>query len=452
MEITLNKLAFICLYTSWWNIYPPQDIAKKIWKEIVYNNWENYIKNDYLNHKKIWLYLHTPFCEAKCVFCSCWSEKVLWWNTLNDYLDKTINEIKYFSSIFKGIRLNHAYFGWWTPSIYNNEQLEYLLSKIRELYIFEDNAQWNFEISSHTITEKKIKILKKYWVSRITIWIQTMTEKSLKFNNRFQTWDKIEKTFMWIRNNKIENINVDLMPWIPWENLKDFLLNLKRIISLKPNMIHLYPFRPTEETLFFKNWFQYTSNDIKNRDIMYELGVKLIERNWYTWIENDSWWLNKSAINEQEVDKIVNNCSILGFWYPTRSYIHKNLMYFTWYDMYKTENSIYMWIKLTSKDYISRFLISHFRNGFDIIELNNKFWINFLDLYKNEIEFLTINKIAYIENNFFKTNISNVFEKLLFSKIFYSNENINLILDKFWYSENINYIQKFKDTLSVVYK
>lgn len=452
MEINLNKLAFICLHTSWWNIYPPQDIAIEMSKELVYDNWENYIKNDYEKHKKIWLYLHTPFCEAKCVFCSCGSEKIVWWNTLDNYLNKILDELNYFSPIFKNIKLNHAYFWWGTPSIYNNDQLNKLLKTIRWLYNFQDYAQWNFEISPHTITEEKIKILKKYWVSRVTIWIQTMTENSLKFNNRIQTWEKIEKTFLWIRNSWIENINVDLMPWIPWENLKDFLINLKRIILLKPNMIHLYPFRPTKETLFYKDWFTYTDNDIKNRDIMYELWVKLIESFWYKWIENDSWWLNESARNDQEVDKIVNNCSILWFWYPTRSYIHKNLMYFTWYDMYKDDYPTYMGIKMFKNDYISRFIISHFRHWFDINEINQKFSINFLDLYKNEISFLEENKVINIENNFFKTKIENVYEKLLFSKIFYSVENIKLILDKFSYDEKRDYVKEFQNTLSIAYK
>lgn len=452
MEFDLNKFAFVCLKTSGWNIYPPQDIALPMSKEMVYNHWTNYIKYDYPQHKKMGMYIHTPFCEAKCVFCCCWSEKVLWWNTLEKYLEKIISEMKIFSPIFHNIKLNHAYFWWGTPSIYNPTQLERLLRTIRELYLFEEGAQFNFEVSPHTITEEKIEILKKYWVSRVTIWIQTMTQKSLDFNNRTQSWDKLENVINWIRKHNIEHINVDLMPWIPWENLRDFLLNLKRIISLNPDMIHLYPFRPTEETLFSKNGYTYSKNDIRNRDLMYEMWAKLIEKSWFYWIENDSWWKKDSSRNEQEVDKIVNNCSILWFWYPTRSYIHKNLMYFTWYEMYKDEEPRYMWIELTSRDYISRFLISHFRNGFNIDEFNLKFWVDFLLQYRGEIDFLQKQNIACIENNFFKTKIQTVFEKLLYSKVFYSQNNINIILKNFWYDEKKDYISLFKDTLSIAYK
>ena len=452
MKFNENILAFICINTSWWNIYPPQDVAKSIKKEKVYYYWKKYLNNDYESHKKIGFYLHTPFCEAKCVFCSCWSKKILWWNTLNSYLNKIIKELDYFSWIFKDIKLNHAYFWWWTPSIYNEEQLDFLLKNIREKYNFEKEAQFNFEISPHTITENKIKILKKYWVSRITIWIQTMTKKSLDFNNRFQTWEKIINTFSWIRKYNIPYINVDLMPWIPWENLKDFLINLKKIINLKPNMIHLYPFRPTKETLFFKKWFNYTKNDIKNRDLMYELWVKLIEKNWYYWVENDSWWLQDEARNEQEVDKIVNNCSILWFWYPTRSYIHKNLMYFTWYNMYENDDPVYMWIEMSKNDYIVRYIISHFRSWFDILDFNKRFNVNFEEKFSNEIKFLKKKNIAYIKDNYFFTKVNNVFEKLLYSKIFYSKENIEFLIDKFNYDDNIDYIAKFKNILSNSYK
>ncbi|NUJ97300.1 radical SAM protein [Candidatus Gracilibacteria bacterium] len=452
MEINLNKLAFICLHTSGGNIYPPQDIARNISKSIVSKNWKNYIENDYFIHKKLGFYLHTPFCESKCLFCSCGSEKVVGGTTLDIYISRIIKEFTYFSAIFSNIKLNHAYFGGGTPSIYNTEQLKKILSSIRKLYSFEEKAQWNFEISPHTMTEEKVKILKNYGVSRVTIGIQTMTLESLRVNGRFQTWDKLENIFSWIRKYGIENINIDLMPGIPGENLKNFLLNLRRIIQMNPDMIHLYPFRPSEDTLFYKKGFIYTENDIKNRDLMYELGVKLIEKYGYYGVENDSWGKNDSARNEQEVDKIINNCSILGFGYPTRSYIHKNLMYFTGYDMYNESNTVYMGIKLETKDYISRYIISHFRDGFDIKILNEKFGIDFLELYKFEIKFLEVNNILEIRGNYFKTKINNVFEKLLFSKIFYSEENIKVILDKFSYNEDKDYVKEFKDTLSIVYK
>ena len=452
MKFDKNILAFICLNTSWWNIYPPQDSAVKNTKQEVYNKWKKYLENNYKEHKKVWFYMHTPFCEAKCIFCSCGSKKILWWNTLDSYLKKVLNEMKYFSDLFKDIKLNHAYFWWWTPSIYTPKQLELLLSSIRKYYNFENNAQFNFEISPHTITEEKIKILKKYWISRITIWIQTMTKESLEFNHRFQTWDEIKNVFSWIRKSHIENINVDLMPWIPWENLKSFLINLKKIIDLWPDMIHLYPFRPSKETLFTKNWYNYTKNDIKNRDLMYNLWIKLVEKNWYYWVENDSWWKKDSARNEQEVDKIVNNCSILGFWYPTRSYIHKNLMYFTWYNMYNKDEPIYMWIEMKKDDYIARYIISHFRSWFYLEYFNREFDIDFINYYSNEIKFLEENNIAYIKDWFFKTSIDNVFDKLLYSKIFYTEKNVKFLLDKFNYNSNIDYISKFKDTLSTSYK
>jgi len=452
MKYNKNILAFICLHTSWWNIYPPQDVATEIRKELIYDKWKKYLENDYKNHKRVWFYLHTPFCEAKCVFCSCWSKKILWWNTLENYLLKIKKEIKYFSPLFKDIKLNHAYFWWWTPSIYTDKQLEDLLKTIKNNYNFESNAQFNFEISPRTITEEKIRILKKYWVSRITIWIQTMTKKSLEFNNRFQTWGKIIKTFKWTRQYGIENINVDLMPWIPWENLEFFLLNLKKIINLWPDMIHLYPFRPSEETLFSKKWYTYNNKDIKNRDLMYELWIKLIEKYWYYGVKNDSWGKKESARNEQEVDKIVNNCSILGFWYPTRSYIHKNLMYFTWYNMYKDDEPIYMWIELTKKDYMIRYIISHFRSWFNLKDFKKEFGVEFKEVFKEEIKFLFQNWVLNIKDNYLYSNINNVFEKLLYSKVFYDEKYVKFLLEKNNFDSNINYISKFKNILSVHYK
>jgi coproporphyrinogen III oxidase-like Fe-S oxidoreductase len=450
----LNLLAFINSKVSGGNVqYPPNILWWEIKKDNIYKAWSEYIKDIYPKHKNIWIYIHTPYCESKCVFCECLSKKIEVWDKLGKYLEKLFSEIDFLKEIFKDIEFDSIYFGWGTPSIYNSKQLEKLFSKLHEEFKFKKDYQINFESSPITLNEDKFKVLSKYSVERITLWVQTMTESALKVNDRKQTWNMIKNVFKWKSQYNIKYVNIDLISWLPWDNMKDFLLNLKKLISFKPDMFHIYPFRPTENTRYVKGGNIYSKLDMKVRDHTYNLWKAMIEKAWYFWVKNDSWGLEEWAWNKQEIEKIVNNCSVLWFWSSAHSQVFSKLTYVSpESNDYKWIDSKFFWLWIDKLDSSIKYIISHFRNGFDINTFNSLFDIIFEKQFEKELIFLAKYNMWYIENWYFKTNIKNVFEKLLYSKIFFKEEYIDYYKKKYNYDENHDYVTEFKNFISDSFK
>jgi len=70
-------------------------------------------------------YIHIPFCSSKCKYCRFASFWVLDKLKINLYVKYLLKEIREKETDFKNLK--SVYFGWWTPSILDNEQLSSII-------------------------------------------------------------------------------------------------------------------------------------------------------------------------------------------------------------------------------------------------------------------------------------------------------------------------------------
>ena len=128
------------------------------------------------------------------------------------------------------------YIGGGTPTCLNLNQLEKLL-ELTNLFnkkITEFTMETNVDLSLD-----KIKLLKKYGVNRISIGVQTVNNKYLKFLNRNHTKEEVVKLINLLKQYNF-NINVDLIYSIPNQTLEELNEDLDFILSLDINHISTY--------------------------------------------------------------------------------------------------------------------------------------------------------------------------------------------------------------------
>ena len=126
------------------------------------------------------VYIHIPFCSNICSYCD-FSKFYYNSNWVDNYLESLEKEIKL---NYKGEMVDTVYIGGGTPTVLNIEQLEKLL-KLTNLFnkeIIEFTVETNVDLSLD-----KIKLLKQYGVNRISIGMQTISQKHLKLLNRKHT-------------------------------------------------------------------------------------------------------------------------------------------------------------------------------------------------------------------------------------------------------------------------
>ena len=178
------------------------------------------------------IYIHIPFCKTICSYCDfCkfyYNEK---W--VDNYLIALEKEIK---EKYKNESIATIYIGGGTPTSLNINQLEKLL-QLTKLFNFE---KIEFTVETNVdLSLDKIKLLKQYGVNRISIGVQTVNQKHLKFLNRKHTKEEVINLVNLLKQYGF-NINVDLMYGMPNQTLKELEEDLDFILSLDVNHISTY--------------------------------------------------------------------------------------------------------------------------------------------------------------------------------------------------------------------
>lgn len=139
------------------------------------------------------IYVHTPYCDKICSFCNMNRKQLD--NDLEDYTNYLVKEInKYkFKNYIQKKRFSVVFFGGGTPTIFKPHQLEKILKALRETFILAENFEFTFETTLHNLTWEKLEVMKKYGVNRLSIGIQTFSDRGRKLLNR--TYDQ-----KWVKN------------------------------------------------------------------------------------------------------------------------------------------------------------------------------------------------------------------------------------------------------------
>lgn len=190
---------------------------------------------DYINGCSI--YIGIPFCPTTCLYCSFTSYSIETYSHLvEDYLKALFLEIDYASICCKNRVISTIYIGGGTPTTLTADQLERLLIKVREAFSFASLKELTVEAGRpDSITRDKLKVLKQYGVTRISINPQSMNQKTLDLIGRKHSTEQIKEAFYLAREEGHDNINMDIILGLPGEGRKEVEHTLNEIEIMSPD-------------------------------------------------------------------------------------------------------------------------------------------------------------------------------------------------------------------------
>ena len=178
------------------------------------------------------LYIHIPFCDHICSYC----DFIKVYSSLFDrklYLKRLVEE--YTSLNIKDDTLKTIYIGGGTPSSLENSELEYLLSFLKKHQKKVD--EFTFEANPESLTVEKIKLLKKYQVSRVSLGVETTSSRGLELLERKHKLKDVEKVIIELKDNGIYNINLDFIYGYEDESIEELKEDID--FALKKDVKHL---------------------------------------------------------------------------------------------------------------------------------------------------------------------------------------------------------------------
>ena len=208
---------------------------------------------DYRNGFSI--YIGIPFCPTTCLYCSFTSYPASRFGHLMDaYLDALEKELVYASElcgknigasgktgIIYGKKLNTIYVGGGTPTALDEKNLERLMRMIHKYLPVDDTLEFSVEAGRpDSLNEEKLRILKEYGVTRISINPQTLNQKTLDIIGRKHSVEQVYRAFDMARKAGHENINMDLILGLTGENVGDVSLTLEGVRKIMPESLTVH--------------------------------------------------------------------------------------------------------------------------------------------------------------------------------------------------------------------
>lgn len=234
---------------------------------------------------KISLYIHIPFCAQKCLYCDfpSFARKD---HLRKAYIEALNKEIISLREQHNNLEINTIFIGGGTPSVLEVDELECLLKEVAKLNMAKD-IEYSMECNPGNLTEKKLKVMKKYGVNRISMGLQAKQDNLLKGLGRIHTYKTFRENFLLAKKVGFNSINVDLMFGLPNQRLNEWEETLREIISLEPAHISAYSLIIEEGTAFYN---LYENDKLKlpteeEERKMYHLAKEILEENGFNQYE-----------------------------------------------------------------------------------------------------------------------------------------------------------------------
>ncbi|HEY7340776.1 MAG TPA: radical SAM family heme chaperone HemW [Ktedonobacterales bacterium] len=247
--------------------------------------------------ESISLYLHVPFCHAKCHYCD-FNSYAGMLGQREAYVDALAREIR-----LAGLRARRAdgtprrcrtiFFGGGTPSLLTAAQVEGVLREARAAFDVDANAEITLEANPGTLEYGRLDALRATGVNRLSMGAQSFDAGLLRWMGRIHSPEEIETAFAAARRAGFTSINLDFIFALPNQSLATWADTLERALALGPEHLSLYSLIVEEGTPLF-SWVRdgrVTPADDDTAADMYEHAMERLARAGYGQYEISNWAL-----------------------------------------------------------------------------------------------------------------------------------------------------------------
>jgi oxygen-independent coproporphyrinogen-3 oxidase len=184
---------------------------------------------------------------------------------IEKYIKAMKNEIKYRKNTFL-FPVETIYFGGGTPSLLNISHFEELLSEVYLNFNILPDPEITCECNPDDLSFEYLKNLKKTGINRLSIGIQSLSDKDLQIMGRRHTAFEAVKAIENSIKAGFENIGVDLIYGLPWSSRKRFAENLKKVAGMPVQHLSAYHLTIEKGTLFSKIF----SKEMEEKESLYQ--------------------------------------------------------------------------------------------------------------------------------------------------------------------------------------
>ena len=227
------------------------------------------------------IYIHIPFCKAKCQYCDFYSVTGKDEALMERYMQAICIHIAETAPQAPGYQVDTIYFGGGTPSHFGAEGLTTILNTIRKHFDVAPRAEITFEANPESISDNLLRQLRREGFNRVSLGIQCDDDNILHMLGRVHTYQQAVDAVHAIRRRGFRNLSVDLMFGLPGQNLSTWEKTLQNVLSLAPEHISCYALKVEEGTPLHASRDFYNLADDDAQADMYLRCVEILKERGY---------------------------------------------------------------------------------------------------------------------------------------------------------------------------
>ena len=184
------------------------------------------------------LYIHWPFCLAKCPYCDFNSH-------VRDAVDHAawqaalLAEMRHEHSISGGEALDSIFFGGGTPSLIPPALVERLLMEAQALWGFAEGIEITLEGNPSSIEAANYAALAAAGINRVSLGLQSLDDAALRFLGRLHDADEGLKALE-VAQQHFERVSFDLIYALPGQTAEQWQAELARALAFGTGHLSLY--------------------------------------------------------------------------------------------------------------------------------------------------------------------------------------------------------------------
>ena len=199
-------------------------------------------------HAGFGLYVHWPFCQAKCPYCD-FNSHVAARVDQSRWADAFEREISRYAAETDGRVLRSIFFGGGTPSLMEPETVSRVLNAARSAWPFANDCEITLEANPTSVDARRFGGYAEMGVNRISMGVQALNDDDLKRLGRLHSVADAISAFG-VARSVFERVSFDLIYARQDQTVDSWREELSRALDMAVDHLSLYQLTIEEGTAF----------------------------------------------------------------------------------------------------------------------------------------------------------------------------------------------------------
>ena len=186
------------------------------------------------------IYVHWPFCAAKCPYCD-----------FNSHVRAQVDESAWLGGILRELRhvrylqdgaspvVTSMFFGGGTPSLMNGEAVGAVIDQISRLWTVANDVEITLESNPASVDAGRFRDYRTAGVNRLSLGVQALDDADLKALGRLHNVSDAEAALK-LAMQTFDHVSLDLIYARPHQTLESWRAELTRALAFETEHVSLY--------------------------------------------------------------------------------------------------------------------------------------------------------------------------------------------------------------------